>query len=370
VRRLIWVSVVGVFGCTEPNPNAVDSTGSEDGSGGDPTSAGTTPGTSMTSSPDTTVSGTDDPDTTIGTTVDPSDTTLDPTEPTTGEPTCAHQCVVLPPGDWEGPVAVLHDAPDDGEPACEGAFDVIATTVFANLDAAAASCACECEDPTGLSCSSVTVERHTSAGCASLEADWEFSAASCYATITGAAGKHWRAYASIDAGSCDAIETFSVPAAGFGDRYAACAQAELDTAGCSSGSACVQPPEAPFDGRICIWHSGDLQCPADGGYDVRNVYYESFADDRGCEACTCEDAEGACDGGVYLYNPANCSGTPAGQITVGTTCVNLPTLGVEGAQINAGNTIQPVAGAACDPSDSQAVGEAEGTDPVTFCCDS
>lgn len=367
MRRLIFASLVGVVGCTEPNPNAAESTGSEGGpsSGGDPSSAGTTPGTSMTSSPDTTVSGSEDPDTTVGTTVDPSETTVDPTEPTTGEPSCAHECVALPPGDWEGPVAVLHDAPDDPEPACEGAFDTLATTAFANLDAPAASCACDCEDPTGLSCSSVTLEGYPSAGCGGTASDLTVTG-SCTNAVSSTLAS-WRAIATIDAGDCDPIETFSVPAAGFGDRYSACGQASLETTGCEAGTACISTPAAPYDGRLCIWHSGDLQCPADSGYETRTVYYGAFADDRGCESCGCEDPEGSCEGNVGLWGDDNCPGAIVAQVSVGGSCVNAAS--IDSVRLGADGVDAPD-DAACTPSDSQAVGEAEGVDPITFCCDS
>lgn len=362
-----------VLGCLEPNPFQPDTdTDGASSSGGGSTGASTsaTATTATTSPTSTSASTTEDPDTTMGASTDgPTETSVTTDDGTsTGEPTCAHSCVALPPGDWQGPAAVLHDAPDDPAPDCTGDFTEVSDPVFANLDAPAAMCSCDCDDPEGASCSQVTVTRYSDSGCDdAMPTDWTFGT-SCYNTITGAMNLYWQATSTIDAGSCAPNPNFVVPEASWGDRITACSIGSLDPVGCDPGDACVATPAAPYDGRMCIWHDGDQQCPADIGYDVRTVYYGDFADDRDCEACECGDVEGSCDGSVYLFNPSSCSGTPIQTLSVGGSCL-IAIQGVESADVTAAG-LTPDASASCSPSDSQATGQAEGIDPVTFCCDS
>ncbi len=365
-----------VLGCTEPNPFAKDTDGSSESSSSAgstaPTSTSADPTTATTPSTTTTDATTDTP--TGTTSVDPTESTgpdLD-TSTSTGEPTCAHNCVALPPMGWSGPVAVLHDAPDDPAATCEGAFDELATIAFASLDAPAATCDCDCDDPEGAACSQVTLENfdNDDVGCAANPPldSWTFGL-SCSNAPGGAAGSRWRATAEINAGSCDPVETFVVADATWGDRYTSCGVENYETAGCQIGLVCVPTPVAPYDGRLCVTYDGEQECPQGYGYDERSVYYRDYADDRACESCSCGDVEGECGGSLVLWNPASCSGTPLATLTIGGACVQTLTQGVESGDVMAAG-LTPNASADCDPSDSQATGEAEGIDPVTFCCDS
>ncbi|HWB81085.1 MAG TPA: hypothetical protein VG755_39250 [Nannocystaceae bacterium] len=377
-RALGLISANLLLGCTEPNPNLME-TGEGTSSGGstattttgDPTSATTSPTSTSASS-----STTEDPDTTMGTTIEPteSSTTLTTSDETsTGAPICASTCVALPPGDWQGPAAVLHDAPDDPAPDCAGDFTEPSAAVFANLDAPAAMCTCECDAPTGLGCSSVTVSQFTDAACTAQAAmpattNWVVTT-SCngLANLQAANGNRYQASSVIDAGSCDPNPTSVVPDAVFGDRYTACGLGRLDVIGCDAGNACVSPPTAPYDGRICIWHDGNQQCPTDIGYDVRSIYYGDVADDRACDTCTCGDPEGDCDGGVQIFGTDTCNEAPTGNLNISGACAVMGN--ITAARVAAGDP-DPDPAAECAPSDVQATGQAEGIDPVTFCCDS
>jgi hypothetical protein len=365
-----------VLGCTEDNPFQGTATEGEEtsagpSSGGDPTTVGTSVTTSAQTSAEGTASATE-ADTTMGpTTDDPSATdTVDPTDPSsTGEPTCASSCVALPPGDWEGPAAVLHDAPDDPDPLCVGDFDELGTTAFANLDAAAASCDCDCADPVGAACSHANLETDNNSGCPSPSAtNWNITAA-CNDSVDSAMSQFWQATAVIDSGSCAEIELFEIPDVSFVDRYSACAASVIDSGGCEPGTACVPMPQAPYDGRTCIWHDGDLQCPRGIGYDTRTVYYRDVADDRGCEACSCGDVEGTCSGGVNLFQPDACGGwLLAGAVTANGGCVQVAD-DIHSARLS-GAGLTPSVSANCEPSASSPIGAAESIDPITFCCDS
>ena len=368
-----------VLGCTEPNPHLMDTGESGSSSAGSTGPSTSSDPTSATTSPTTTTasSTTEDPDTTMGTTVEPTETgtTLTTTDDgtSTGEPTCASTCVALPPGDWQGPAAVLHDAPDDPAPDCTGDFTEPSDAVFANLDAPAAMCTCECDAPTGLDCSPVTLSQFSDAACtvqtAGQTTDWVLTT-SCnsLSMLQAANGTRYRASAVIDAGSCEPNPTSIIPDAVFGDRYTACGLGRLDVVGCDAGDACVSTPTAPYDGRICIWHDGDQQCPTDIGYDVRSIYYGNAADDRDCETCTCGDPEGDCSGGVQIFGTDTCNEAPTGGLTISGSCAVMNN--ITAARVNVGNPDTPDPEAECAPSDVQATGQAEGIDPVTFCCDS
>jgi hypothetical protein len=55
--------------------------------------------------------------------------------------------------------------------------------------------------------------------------------------------------------------------------------------GCASGQ-CLPIPAAPLEGKLCVYHAGDVTCPAPYTANKR-VYYQNITEGRTCTTCTC-----------------------------------------------------------------------------------
>lgn len=365
MRAAVLVVVVALGACTEPNPFA----GGESSSGTMGTESTTMMSTSVTETSTTTMSTTTMSDTTIGTTA--SDTTVDttetgdPTGTTTADPICepaTHLCVPETPAAWQGPAAVIASLVSDSEPTCAADFPVASALAFGELSAAAATCDCACEESADAACTTVVLVVDNTSNCNSPTSTWNLDAAAgCDEDPSAGTGQYWRATAEIDEGTCTPMPTEQIDPAVFTDRVTICgAAADVDSTGCADAELCLPIPASTFDGRICVWQSGVLECP--DPWTEREVLFQDIADDRDCTECTCGDVVGDCSGSVALGGGA-CGGAAVGNITIGNCTQETDAVG----SADVSGTPAPV-NPSCPPSNSDPIGDAEGTSAITLCC--
>jgi hypothetical protein len=135
-------------------------------------------------------------------------------------------------------------------------------------------------------------------------------------------------------------------------------------AGCSGGDVCAVGPVAPFDLTSCIYHFGDVPCPAP--YDDRFTAYAGYDDGRGCGACTCGAASGgSCLGEVRIHETATCTAQRDVVPTDGATCVPFTK---QSGSVVLGLTTTVPSGGECDPGGGQPQGSVAPTELTTVCC--
>ena len=348
---LAVLTLATLGGCFE-DPNNVggtddDATSEGDGDG-DPSTGDGDPST-----------GDGDPSTGDG---DPSGDG-DPTT-TTGAAECDADdlCVADTLVGWEGPLAVYVGPADAPPPTCLGDTPVKVAELFGNFQVPEApdTCQCQCGDLTGATCGSAVLEQQSSCAFgATAITSWNLAPGQCQAFGGLQASARYEALApDLVAGSCPASVAADIVEAGFVDRVVACSVA--DDVGTCDGGVCLAPPEAPFDGRVCIATQGDVQCPS-GPYSQRSVYHMGADDQRSCADCSCTVPDNTkCGGGVQITGNANCL-TLLGTVAVGSCSAAIGS--AAGARYSANTD-----GIECEASVGAIEGEAAPTGAWTFCC--
>lgn len=318
-----------------------------------------------------------DPDTSGAT--DGSTDTDTGDEPTTGEPACENDpmllCVDPAPEGWAGPVAATSD-PALTQSHCGGGYPEVETTAFSGFFAPADDCGCDCGSPHGGGCSgsaelglypvinsqhpsSNQQSCHTSSGTVDL-ANGVFTAVNQSLPSRFLLDVQTLA---ASGGECTPITTGSIPEAGFSERIDLCTPAELEP-GCE-GTVCVPKPAPPFDAGVCIWQEGEHECPADVGYTERTVHYRNFDDTRECSSCSCSAPSGSCpDASADLYFGANLLDTFQLEDGVCAILGSAEHDQVTAARFETGDPEwEP-----CQASQGGSTGEAIPTEPITVCC--
>lgn len=277
-----------------------------------------------------------------------------------GGSTCSgtHACVSDVPAGWTGPVALFAEAVGTTVPACAGDYPTDTGSYFGDLDVGSLTCACECDAATGISCTGATGLCYGSGA--------TFCISFCSSTFTGPApgecrpvstsGTHAQVHfpAPASHGSCAARAAHVRVDPQWGTVAKACGGATSSTEGCASGETCTPLPSGAFD-ELCIVQSGDVACPA-GTYTNKQVFYEGFADDRTCSACSCGAAESEC-GGRVDFTDDTCGSILYGRVT---GC---------GEHGNGPSAIyMPDPSGTCPPSPSTGSGTVTATGAITFCC--
>lgn len=343
-----------------------------DGSTGENEPTGDPPaGTEDSAGPD------DDADDDDGTTTgdEPEETSTG--SETSGEPepppTCggrAGLCVSVP-DQWNGPVT-LATTPLGGTPDCGGAPEQL--SVRGSLDAPQASCACDCADATGASCSDAVLTAWGDDGsCGGTEVFSQtinpsgdgcnfMPGADASGDVPVTDSSFWSLTTSSSGGSCAPQSTFDIPAANYREEVAGCGTDMLDGE-CDGDASCI---DAGGTGSVCVWQAGDHECPG-GDFSTRTVYFRGdINDERSCSACSCGTPEGSCPTTeARLHEGYYCNGT---SVDVRQNCEEAcfgP--GCETFAISAGLSLG-AAQASCEPSASEIEGTVTGADPVTVCC--
>lgn len=364
--------------CTKPNPFLDDDGGS---SGTTQTSSAT--GTSPTSATTATTSG--DPTTsgpmTMTTADASSSSTTDDMGPTTEDdsddtvPVCGSDrvCVSPVPAGWSGPVVWANTPSEDEDPQCPDLYPEQQVEAFDDLQAAPASCECECNNAVGVECGQVVAEYHgTNSACSgSPDEQYVVSGSGCDSSPSTSPNRYWSVDApGVMSGSCDAVTNETVPPATWATHSTLCGGASSMPGLCAGGGLCLPTPADGFESRICVWQPGALECPS-GDYSDPFVRYGSFEDERNCATCTCGSPTGDCTGTVSLFYSSNCSGAVGGSVQFGGSC--LQTAGTTtqfGINSIRRSSTTPLEDVSCEPSIGTAVGEAAPADPITLCCTS
>ncbi|MGH1342268.1 MAG: hypothetical protein ACRBN8_11990 [Nannocystales bacterium] len=373
LRIGLLVTAAGALaGCLTSNPNLEESE-SSDGEGStastEPTSGAVT--TEPTTGPTTTADPTSDGPTTL----DPDTTDTEPTDPTSdtdetsGPASCGdgNVCAQEAPAGWAGPVVWAETLTTDETPECPAAYPDLAFEAFDDLQAAPAECDCECGAASDVSCASISLEYHgTDSSCLTSEDEFLVSATgACNAgPNVGSSSRRWEApQPGVTGGDCTPSATSMVPVASWSAASTLCGGVTPSEGSCEPSEVCVARPPETFEGRLCVWQAGALECP-DGAYADRFLRHASIDDDRNCATCTCGDPEGDCNGNVILRPSNNCSGaTGSGSVPLGGGCV-LSADDVHSVEAGA----LSVSNVSCEPSVGTAIGEAEPDDPYTLCC--
>lgn len=336
--------------CTEPNPYLDTATES--------TSTGEASGSSSTTEPEPGSSSSTTATTTTGEDGSSSG------EPPLGCTDLGMECVPAPPEGFEGPFAWLEHELVGARPSCPAPFDQPLVEAFSNVSAPAASCMCGCGPFTGANCDAeATLERYGAAACGGgvLATEVLDPTPACNLLPGGgwSGGSLFFDAPAMAGGGCTPQPDVELDPAVFLTRHLACAGTFADM-GCGLGELCAPAPEDPLAPRWCVWQAGDVACP-EGPYGERSVLYQDIDDGRGCEPCTCSPPTGPCMDALAVFSPnLDCSMPPGG--IAADTCV--PTAGLVRSVIyNPGTPAGSCTAAVVMP-----IGDAAGTDPVTFCC--
>lgn len=380
------VGTLALGACTEENPFLADDDGDTEAAttstGGGPTTAGTTMTTasttdSPTSTTDTTTTA--GPTTDAPTTIATSDETEGPTSATdttvgetgsssSGVPAVCpetHACVpdLLPVG-WAGPV--VYGLSDVGaEPNCPEDYPMVqGVAPKTDLMAAPAVCGCECGSASGMSCAIPVLEDHGSAGnCSSPEDTFNLGGGCNDITNQGPQTRWGLDAPGVTGGSCAPQPSTTLPEVSFATSATVCGGAVAGPAGCEEDESCVARPAGEFSDFICIYRAGEHTCPAEGPFEDRLTFHESFDDGRECSTCSCGSPTGSCTGSVALHSSASCDAAGAGTVSTD-GCI----VGVAGVTVSAARWTQTGITASCTPSVTSPEGEAVPSEAVTFCC--
>ncbi len=137
--------------------------------------------------------------------------------------------------------------------------------------------------------------------------------------------------------------------------------------GCEGGAGiCLTASPPGF--RVCVFQTGDVDCPGFGPYTEKHVFYDSYDDTRACSPCTCGAPTGStCSSKVSIYTDGACS-TLAYQATVdatGPACHDVPA----GTPLGSKSATPPTyAPGACSPGGGMPMGAATPTGAATLCC--
>jgi len=120
--------------------------------------------------------------------------------------------------------------------------------------------------------------------------------------------------------------------------------------------------------QLCVEQAGIHDCPSEG-YTKQFVVYDSFKDDRACEACSCGAPEGSfCQAWLTVHANGSCaSPVVAGNVwSGGNTCLDVTP---PGAAVGSKLALEPQYHAGtCKPSGGTMSGDVALTGSRTVCC--
>lgn len=296
---------------------------------------------------------------------------------------CAGECLPSAPAFWTDPLLIWFGAEADA-PGCPDVAPAVGYEGHADLTAPAATCgACSCGAP---------------AGSCELPAALTANAASCPGTAPGTAHTPFDP-ASGWTGACDANEPIPSGKLCSGTKCVqsvtiapltiteSCAPSEQPVPqdlpstwatfarACTprvcvspGGEVCVPVASLPSGFRACVGHEGDVECPAFGPYQDRHVVYGGVDDTRSCTPCACGAPVGStCEALISMFGDGACSSLvdTATVTALGTICHDVPAGSALGSKSAGVVTYSP---GACQASGGEPMGDAEPSEPVTFCC--
>lgn len=280
------------------------------------------------------------------------------------DPGCgSYVCMPTVPNGWAGPALYY-----EGAPAFPDCSNPIGTGAVGQPLFAPALCSeCTCGAPTGYFCPPPRVELFDASSCGTAP-DINVTPPgpnTCAVFQDLVEYDSARAIpAPVSGGSCTA--SGGVPDLGTVDwqNFGQLCSAETATGGGGcGGNTCVPAPPAPYFPRFCVFHPGEVSCPAPGS--SRFVLFTASIDTRDCSPCACSDPVGSCEGTVLVYGSTTCTGSNT-SVPIDGACRTLSAGATNYESLRYYDYGAP--GTACVAAGGEPVGDVQGTDPVTVCC--
>ncbi|MBK6916504.1 MAG: hypothetical protein IPH07_03795 [Deltaproteobacteria bacterium] len=275
-----------------------------------------------------------------------------------------HTCVAVPDG-WSGPGPLRRSNFGGMTDACPELYPDAALLGGEDLQADPAECGCSCGDAVGATCALSTILHYWGADATCSQGTPQN--VQIFTTICNVlnpafpANGHWTADpVVVEGGACNPIASVMVPEAVFAKTATACTGSNR-VPGCEDGEVCTPTLAAE---PLCVWQSGDLDCPA--GFDgERQLVYGGVDDMRACEACECGEPVGVCDGSSLTLFSNVCNPPVAGVVTADGECDATSVAFTTGS---AAFLLGPPT-AFCAPNDVAPTGTATPNAAVTVCCE-
>jgi len=273
----------------------------------------------------------------------------------TGATDCA-ACAGPPPEGWSGPFALGQAAPTDPDPSCPAGW-TRAALGYGDLQAAAATCGCDCTAMPGQcsasasycsdsGCTNVVVSGSSSGECHIMGTLLGYG----YVTATGTAQGH----------GCAPVPTESIAPLEWAQAVMLCAPPPA--AACDGGTCLPTVPDVLED-RWCVTKAGEHACPA-GEFSDARVLWLGATDTRDCGACSCDVQGLSCPGTFREFGDIACV-FPRTQLPLDGACHGVAASTDDAWAVQYDGAPPSFA---CVSSGPTATGTATPVDAVTFCC--
>ena len=284
----------------------------------------------------------------------------------TGPAGCPSTSTCLPPipDTWTGPIAPLIGSGGDEALPCGGAYPTELGLLHGDLAADPHICTCTCGTPTSMSCPTTFLQlSHWGSVLCLGNGETHNVGGTCTSSVSGSSGDHWSTpLPHGTANGCTPDTTTSFPDATWQTHMRMCAPPTPTT--CDNGGPCAPTPSLPFDGRFCVFKSGNKECPED--FPDRLLGFTDYEDQRTCTECGCDPGSADCvDYRLYLFNSSDCSGNPVATVPANGTCVQANS-SVNSARRS--TTIGEPQNGECNPTGGEESGDFVPTGPATICC--
>jgi hypothetical protein len=269
-----WLILAALAACGEPGPGASSSTDTDDPPATQPTAA---QGTGASSG---------EPDGPCG----------------------AGVCAQPPPDGWFGPLVKFEHDGDGSPPGCGGGWPDAAFTLLGGYtDPGPAVCGeCSCTADLDQMCQ-LTGYRTEGSDVCEFDDFFSLPAPGACEPVAIDDGSLWVYAFTNGVTACSGESDVMIPEPGWAVEVTGCRGAELGESCDDEGRSCLPALPAGFEDNLCIFRSGDVDCP-EGDYTERAVLYSGVEDTRACVGCQCEDVEAACSGTFETFDNADCSG--------------------------------------------------------------
>lgn len=276
----------------------------------------------------------------------------------------SQRCAPKRPSEWSGPAALSSGT---GAPNCPRDFPTLAFDAGDEVTAAG-GCTCSCGDLTGTCNAALEVSRFSTGDCSGdpdTVADTTIFGETC--TTKDAASMAFRVTAP-ETTSCapgNVVANLSEPS--FSNETRACVGATSEGT-CGADGQCFERPGAPYSDTLCIFRSGDHDCPS--GYPARSLLFETWSDGRACATeCECTPEGGECRWSASLRDncTGNINGFPALSSLGAPQCLLADAVASQALLINGAPTFMADSGG-CLGAALSVSGSVEVAEPVTVCC--
>lgn len=278
--------------------------------------------------------------------------------------TAGFECVPAAPTGWQHARLLTGDY---GALTAQPCPDASAPAITFHETGENAECtACECGSIQGVTCSAAQLRCYTATSCSGQFGTVNASTTGCKANASAAYLRcEMFAQPQASGGSCPATGGVPTVPAPFAFENHACQVADVG-AGCESDEVCVPRGAAPYDAPVCIAQDGEASsCPS--GWSGLTVTYETFTDDRGCNACGCSVSGASCNGAFFtVYDLDSCIPGGDGTLPVTGSCEDVAIYFDNGTGSVAYDA--PTPDGNCSPQGGEPNGSIAPGTPTSYCC--